>query len=38
MNGWVGEDLARILAERRTDPVTIDVGRMGRERHARLRA
>ena len=38
MNGWVGEDLARILAERRTDPATIDVGRMGRERHARLQA
>jgi Xaa-Pro aminopeptidase len=30
--------LARILAERRTDGATIDVGRMGRERHARLQA
>jgi Xaa-Pro dipeptidase len=38
MNGRVGGDLARILAERRTDPATIDVGRMGRERHARLQA
>jgi Xaa-Pro aminopeptidase len=38
MNGGVGEDLARILAERRTDMATIDVGRMGRERHARLQA
>ena len=37
MNGGVG-DLARILAERRTDMATIDVGRMGRERHARLQA
>ena len=36
MNGGVGEDLARILAERRTDMETVDVGRMGRERHARL--
>jgi Xaa-Pro aminopeptidase len=35
--GGVG-DLARILAERRTDMATIDVGRMGRERHARLQA
>jgi Xaa-Pro dipeptidase len=34
----VGEDLARILAERRTDGATIDAGRMGRERHARLQA
>ena len=38
MNGGVGQDLARILAERRTDTATIDVGRMGRERHARLQA
>jgi Xaa-Pro dipeptidase len=38
MNGGVGEDLARILAERRTDMETVDVGRMRRERHARLQA
>ncbi|MGH9229210.1 MAG: M24 family metallopeptidase [Acidimicrobiales bacterium] len=34
----MGEDLAHILAERRTDMATIDVGRMGRARHARLQA
>jgi Xaa-Pro dipeptidase len=34
----VGVDLARILAERRTDWATIDAGRMRRERHARLQA
>jgi Xaa-Pro dipeptidase len=31
-------DLARILAGRRTDMAAIDAGRMGRERHARLKA
>jgi Xaa-Pro aminopeptidase len=30
--------LARILAGRRTDMAAIDAGRMGRERHARLKA
>jgi Xaa-Pro dipeptidase len=34
----VGDDLAGLLAERRTDMATIDVARMGRERHARLQA
>jgi Xaa-Pro aminopeptidase len=34
----VGEDLARTLAERRTDVAAIDAGRMARERHARLQA
>ncbi len=38
MNGGVAEDLARILAERRTDMATIDGPRLGRERHARLQA
>jgi Xaa-Pro dipeptidase len=38
MNGGVEEDLARILAGRRTNPAAIDVGRMGHERHARLQA
>ena len=34
----MGEDLARILAERRTDVAEIDAGRMARERHARLQS
>ena len=34
----MGEDLARILAERRTDVADIDAGRMARERHARLQS
>lgn len=34
----MGEDLARTLAERRTDVAAIDAGRMARERHARLQA
>jgi Xaa-Pro dipeptidase len=38
MNGGVGDDLARFLAERRTDLAPIDAGRMGRQRHARLQA
>jgi Xaa-Pro dipeptidase len=38
MNGGVGDDLARLLAERRTDMAPIDAGRMGRQRHARLQA
>jgi Xaa-Pro dipeptidase len=38
MNGAVGQDLGRILAERRTPMAAIDPGRMRRERHARLQA
>jgi Xaa-Pro dipeptidase len=38
MNGVVGEDLARLLAERRTEMAPIDAGRMHRQRHARLQA
>ena len=38
MNDGVGDDLARILAERRTDVATIDISGMGRQRHARLQA
>jgi Xaa-Pro dipeptidase len=38
MNGAVGQDLGRILAERRTPMAAIDAGRMRRERHARLQA
>jgi len=38
MNGAVGQDLGRILAERRTPMAAIDVGRMRRERHTRLQA
>jgi Xaa-Pro aminopeptidase len=34
----VGDDLARLLAERRTDVAPVDAGRMRRERHARLQA
>lgn len=34
----MGQDLARFLAERRTDFAAIDTGRMGRDRHARLQA
>jgi Xaa-Pro dipeptidase len=36
MNGGVADDLARVLAERRTDMAAIDAGRMGRARHARV--
>jgi Xaa-Pro aminopeptidase len=38
MNGGVGEDVARLLAERRTGMAPIDAGRMRRQRHARLQA
>jgi Xaa-Pro dipeptidase len=38
MNGGVGQDLARLLAERRTEMAPIDAGRMRRQRHARLQA
>ncbi|HET6665270.1 MAG TPA: Xaa-Pro peptidase family protein [Acidimicrobiales bacterium] len=34
----MGQDLGRILAERRTPMAAIDAGRMRRERHTRLRA
>ncbi|MGH9005994.1 MAG: aminopeptidase P family N-terminal domain-containing protein, partial [Acidimicrobiia bacterium] len=34
----MAEDLARFLAERRTNMAPIDAGRMGRQRHARLQA
>jgi Xaa-Pro dipeptidase len=34
----VGQDLARLLAERRTEMAPIDAARMGRQRHARLQA
>jgi Xaa-Pro dipeptidase len=38
MNGGVGEDLARLLAERRTEMAPVDAGRMRRQRHVRLQA
>lgn len=38
MNGRMGDELSRLLAERRGPPAPIDADRMRRERHARLQA